>query len=462
MRSDKDNIEHIFRSKLEGFEPELPPFGWEKIDADLSARRQENIIPLKKRTSFPKIVSWISAAAAVILAVVLLYPYSTKNKHLALNIDPIDKISTGSYLKNLFAQKEKSEDSNTNDSKTVSIPHNNTNTSLVSRITDKEENTVTQKNNPLLYTNQSKEIIDTYSDTKKEDEFVPETNLKEENSDIYLAKEDKNWNNNYIQDNEVLEKELAEKIAVFEAAGKANENILADNNPPKSSNKNANSSNNRLEIGLGGGGAFSKASEIQSQLRVANMEFLNNDGNQMVNSYKPRRMKLNHNQPINFGINISKKLTNRLSIESGIMYTYLSSKIKSTENMDYKLKDSQEFHYLGIPVTLNYRLFEWNKLQLYISAGGAVQKDIYGKMKTKEDLQNHIDMEKYETKNISQDHIQLSATASLGVSYPIYKKMSVFTNLGGSYYFDANNKYETIYSDRKWIFNINLGVKFGL
>jgi len=451
MRSDKDNIKDIFSSKLRSFEPELPPFGWERIDAGLSAQ-QESIAPPKHRLPIYKAIPWLSAAAAIILAVLFLYPRGEQNNQ-ALALCEKNLVSEKSVINKQFIAK-----SNVHNKEDIVSPIKSSPNSILG-ITQKSyysspSTNIQSAQNSSVYIaqetektpNNNEEIIPAkiYTENKTEETYIAENKNKE------------------TQDSEKFEKELAEKIAAFEASGKANDDLLAEN-PPKDRTRDYDESHpsRGLAVGINGGGAFSKTTETQNQLRLASVELLTQDGNQIINTYKSRKMKLDHNQPINFGITINKKLTNRLSIESGIMYTYLSSRIKSIESMDYNLKDYQQFHYLGIPVTFNYMLAEWKKLQLYVSAGGAIQKDIYGKMKTNEDLESLIEMNKYESKNISQDHPQFSLTTSIGVSYPIYKKMSAYTNLGGAYYIDAKNKYETIYSDRKWIFNINLGVKFG-
>lgn len=455
MRSDKDNIKDIFSSKLGSFEPELPPSGWEKIDAGLSAQ-EEKVIPLKKKAPVYRLLPWIASAAAVIIAALLLFPYEGEKNNYALAIEKNDHaFSQKGIDKTIFAKNSKKEDE-----LTVSPEKPSTvNTSSKNKTSASHPTyiSILTQNVPVYISQIKEEEKNKMSDVEQAN--PAKTSDKDENRDVYIAKNENNSNNKETQNNDEFEKELAEQIAAFEAAGKMSENLLADNPQTKNADKDNKQTSRGLEIGVEGGGAFSKATEIQDQLRVATLEFINEDGTQIVAALRSQKMKLSHNQPVNFGIKINKKLNNKLSVESGITYTYLSSKIKSTENV--RLKDSQQFHYLGIPVTLNYNLLEWHKLRLYISAGGAVQKDVYGKMKSNESLNNLIDENEYQTRNISQDHLQFSLTSSVGLSYPIYNKMAIYTNLGGAYYIDAKNKYETIYSDRKWVFNIDLGIKFG-
>ena len=63
-------------------------------------------------------------------------------------------------------------------------------------------------------------------------------------------------------------------------------------------------------------------------------------------------------------------------------------------------------------------------------------------------------------KNISQSNWQFSTHMNIGVAYPIYRRMYFYSQLGGAYYFDANNEYRTIFSDRKFQLDLNLGIRF--
>lgn len=180
--------------------------------------------------------------------------------------------------------------------------------------------------------------------------------------------------------------------------------------------------------------------------------------------------ELEHKQPISFGITISKQIAPRLSLETGLIYTHLSSKIKS--NSVFNISETQTFEYLGVPLSLNYSLYEFGKGKIYISAGGMIQKDIKGKYISNmnvsiSDLENiNIANDIFYTEpyyikqKIDQSKPQFSVHATLGVSYPLYRRLYIYGAVGGAYYFDAGNQYRTIYSDKKTQLNLNLGVKF--
>lgn len=180
--------------------------------------------------------------------------------------------------------------------------------------------------------------------------------------------------------------------------------------------------------------------------------------------------ELEHRQPVSFGVTISKEIAPKLSFETGLVYTHLSSKIKS--NSVFNISESQYFNYLGIPLSLNYMFFELGKTKFYFALGGMIQKDINGRYVSHmgfsmldiddKDLAGRIFYSEpyYIKESVKQSNPQFSVRSSIGISYPLYKKMYFYGTIGGAYYFDAGNKYRTIYSDRKTQLDLNLGIKF--
>ena len=173
--------------------------------------------------------------------------------------------------------------------------------------------------------------------------------------------------------------------------------------------------------------------------------------------------EMEHDQPISFGITISKTIIDKLSVETGIVYTYLFSRAKNT-SVDFQNQETQHFHYLGIPVNFNYNFLNFGKLGLFASVGGMVEKDVYGEFRSSgqgvSTELNSISKGVIATK-ISQKNPQFSVNAGVGAFYPIYGGFNLYGKVGGSYYFDAkNNNYKTIYSDRKIVFDLNAGIRF--
>lgn len=442
MKPDKDHIKDIFSSKLKGFEADLPPSLWDRIEADLPVQA-----PIKAPLKIPvyKILSWVSVAAAVVLAILYFIPHNSESVYVARLIED-KEIKKHHSLAQFGVEESKNLDKEEVKLMSVrsgiSLLASSATVAPVSRVKAAlSAESLTPKAssaNSVIAVSVIKEDIVSND--------VPEA--------VYVADADKA--EDFQPKDPDFERDLKAKIASFEAAGENSANILADNNTPiKSKEKEKHS--NGFSIGVGGGGGLSKSDDVANTLRYVNAA-LATDG---LYTLRSQQFKLEHNQPISFGVAVNKKLTDRVSLESGIVYTYVSAKIKLDGSREYNQNDQQYFHYLGIPLSVNYKFAEWKKAQFYTSLGGMIQKDFYGRIKSESSIDDLLNSQRYAKRNISQSKPQFSATALMGISYPLYNKLSVYTTFGGAYYFQANNEYETIFSDRKWLFNFNLGLKFG-
>lgn len=501
MKPEKDNIKDIFSSKLKGFEPDLPISMWEKIDADLSAQQPMYAAPKipAKKINIYKYAAWIASAAAIIaIALLIFYPQNTPREALAINTEtrtetidltPLKENALKNIKEKEERERERKEDAGNNSNRQIQVqPHNNLSLTQSTRNfiaslgsttypsdkakEQKQDTQIAESNDklPALVSDEN----DKPQSPEKPDNISVSADTDTSQGKIYVA-ENTETPDRTSQRREVSEEELAEKIAALVAESRKGEELLADNYVPENKTKkkkDEDSSSKGFQLGAGGSGTFSKGKGEQIQLRKVNYLYSDMANNkedapnynsaitQETNLYQRQEMKMEHNQPITFGVSVSKKISNRVSLETGIVYTYASSKYVSDDNSDLEAYDSQYFHYLGLPLSINYKIFEWNKLQVYLSAGGLIQKDIYGRIRTSQNVPSSENARESESKTISQDHPQFSLNSSLGISYPLYKKLSAYTNIGAAYYIDANNQYETIYSDRRWLFNLNLGVRF--
>lgn len=180
-----------------------------------------------------------------------------------------------------------------------------------------------------------------------------------------------------------------------------------------------------------------------------------------ANSVASHVSEMEHAQPLSFGISLSKSLSDHLSVETGLVYTYLFSRVRNV-SPDSQLDENQRLYYFGVPLNLNYRLFSFQKLNIYASLGGLIEKDLYGEYRTYGNEQKAtLNGSSMEIQKISLSHPQFSLNAGLGISFPLYHRFSLYGKMGGSYYFDAKNVgYSTIYSDRKIVLDLNLGIKY--
>lgn len=172
--------------------------------------------------------------------------------------------------------------------------------------------------------------------------------------------------------------------------------------------------------------------------------------------------EMEHDQPVSFGITVSKSLSDNLSVETGLVYTYLSSKAKNSAT-HFQVQETQHLHYVGIPLNINYNLFSVKKIDVYASVGGMIEKDVYGEYRRIGEGQSpelNTSSQEEEITKISQANPQISVNAGMGISYPVYHHLKLYGKIGGAYYFDANNVYKTIYSDSKIVMDLNVGLRY--
>ena len=254
---------------------------------------------------------------------------------------------------------------------------------------------------------------------------------------------------------------------------------LADATPTKSETKKGK----RWGIGAGGGsysvgpngGGF--ISDIR--LRSSSYEYIGNDGewymdapvkrddyfnellanpsNSEYNTTSIPKIGLKHKQPISYGIGVGYALNDRWSLQSGLVYTLLSSEWRT--ELDYQVKFKQHLHFVGVPLGVSYKIAEWNKLQFYTTAGGMAEWNIAGNIKTNSYSLDGAQLT--EKESVQMKETQWSVNARIGATYPVIKFVNAYVEGGANYYFDTKSSIETIRSNKPFHVSLQAGLRFG-
>lgn len=179
----------------------------------------------------------------------------------------------------------------------------------------------------------------------------------------------------------------------------------------------------------------------------------------LANRYSEVYTDIKHKQPIVVGATASYNLDNRWSIKSGVTYSYLSSKLHSGSDNNYYSSD-QTLHFIGIPVNINYNIWNNKRLIVYASTGGMVEKNVSGKLSTDYIVNNNLEHSKRE--NISIERLQWSVNTSVGAQYNITDNIGLYFEPGVNYHFKNNSKIETIYKEKPFNLSLRLGLNFAL
>lgn len=177
----------------------------------------------------------------------------------------------------------------------------------------------------------------------------------------------------------------------------------------------------------------------------------------IFNQGKSVKTEYKHRLPVRVGLNVAYRLTDRLSVESGVSYTRLSSDMKDGTKNNYS-SSSQKLDYIGVPLNVKYRAFGYRRLSVYASAGLLTEKCVSGKATHEYVISG--EKKKHETEDVAAKPWQLSVNAALGAQFDVLRNVGVYVEPGVSYYFDDRSPLSTIYKEKPLNFNLNMGVRY--
>jgi len=160
--------------------------------------------------------------------------------------------------------------------------------------------------------------------------------------------------------------------------------------------------------------------------------------------------EVRHYRPISFGLTVNYALTDRISLSTGVVYTRMTSDFDKIVGSDCITKE-QILHYVGVPLTVNYRLWGNKKLAVYAGAGGQADVNVAAKTVTDGGEQK-----------MRKDHLQWSANAMMGVQYNILPQLGAYIEPGARYYFDNDSGIENFFKEKKLNFGLQMGIRFNV
>ncbi|MDD2436276.1 MAG: outer membrane beta-barrel protein [Massilibacteroides sp.] len=219
----------------------------------------------------------------------------------------------------------------------------------------------------------------------------------------------------------------------------------------------------RWSFGMGAGSITAGSSDAANLYAFRNttmeniqLDFLNSVAAEYAEEAPKTDIK--HRQPISVGFSVSYMLTSRWYLLAGLNYSYLSSDWKTNGN--YFTETEQRLHFVGLPISLAYKIAEWNSFMWYASAGFMPEINVTGRVKETRYVDDQILGDPIKT-HVRMKDLYWSVNAATGVSYPIFRFLNVFAEVGAGYYFDNGSKMETVHSDKPFNFNLSVGLRLG-
>lgn len=174
------------------------------------------------------------------------------------------------------------------------------------------------------------------------------------------------------------------------------------------------------------------------------------------NRNRPAYTEIRHRLPVQVGASFSYRLSDRFSIGSGLAYTYLSSDLTAgNDNARYETR--QSLHYLGIPLNVTFDVWKNRWANVYLSAGGMMEKCVSGEAATDYIVAGHLNSS--EVEDVMDSPLQWSLDAAAGVQFNATPMIGLYAEPGISYHFDNGSSVENIYKSRPLNFNLRLGVR---
>lgn len=170
-------------------------------------------------------------------------------------------------------------------------------------------------------------------------------------------------------------------------------------------------------------------------------ELVFENGVPYLRSGEQKIASVDHKMPVSVGISVRKELPRGFSVETGLVYTFLSSDIRYENSVE---ELSQKLHYLGIPLRANWSFVRTSLFDIYVSAGGMVEKCVYGKLGT-------------ESQTVKP--VQWSVMGNIGVQYNIGKRVGIYVEPGVSYFFDDGSSVQTIRKENPCNFTLQAGLR---
>jgi hypothetical protein len=162
---------------------------------------------------------------------------------------------------------------------------------------------------------------------------------------------------------------------------------------------------------------------------------------------------ISHSPPLSVGITVRKSLGQHGGVETGLVYTYLSSRF---EWSGYDVH--QSLHYIGIPVNMAVYLWQTGtNWRIYLSAGFMVEKGVRG-IYRQEDRQRGNEI-RTTTVRSSIDGLQWSLNGGLGINYRFNRGLGICFEPRVGYAFDCD---QPVSMRTEWpvFIGINMGLNY--
>lgn len=177
--------------------------------------------------------------------------------------------------------------------------------------------------------------------------------------------------------------------------------------------------------------------------------------NAMVN-HGEMKEQYSHQLPFTLQLTLSRQLTSRLSIETGLSYTQMKSTIVTGSAMAH-IREQQRLRYLGIPLRFGWQWYSKAHLSLYSSAGGMLELPIRSMLNVEHVANDIVTFNKETTLDVP---CQWSISLGLGIQYDLTPHFGIYMEPGLQYFFDDGSNLKSYRTEHPLSITLPFGLRF--
>lgn len=427
MSNDKDKWSEKFRNKMQDYEEPVSDNLWESIENDLPGK--------PKRPFFIYLTRVAAVAACIGLAV---WGYSLFNDE-NVNQTPIETLAESTDIKtevektdnapqqimasDLLESRKESIAQNAPQQRSVAEPAQQEEVIAVASMTEEET---------MPAVEETKEETPQEPTWKEEQEEKPFTLFENDNT---YSKQPSRQGRKYQRQAKPVDTKWGFALAVN-----------GGSNQGSTSGNGFSPLRNKYSLGAHKVGNTAENKFIREYQNIL-----------LSNLSKATRTNVKYDFPLTYSAMFKYRINNRWGINAGLNFTQYSSEWESGTERDYYVSQ-QKAYFIGVPVNVNFTIFDSRYFSLYALAGGSVEKSVGGSVRNTI-VSNKNKLEQPSVKEGLESHPwQYSLNAGVGLQFNINKNYGIFAEPQVAKFFDNGDL--NIRKQDKAEFRLNVGLRF--
>ena len=179
----------------------------------------------------------------------------------------------------------------------------------------------------------------------------------------------------------------------------------------------------------------------------------------MLSRNRESSTEARHRQLLRVQLGVTYPLSKRWSIGSGVSYSLLQSEY-ATVSGETRTQTARQLHYLGVPLTAQFKAFEFKRLSILAEAGPMFEAAVGSKVWTQSYVGDMLASRQLEYPLVKD--FRWSLNAGLSVQYQLFRHGAIFVQPGISWHFAGNGNVESVYSLQPLSFDFSFGFRFTL